>query len=60
MGARGLRGVYLPTKKNAMVRDHYTKLGFTVTQQQDDGASQAELDLMQYEPPATFIQVSEG
>jgi FkbH-like protein len=60
MGARGLRGVYLPTKKNAMVRDHYTKLGFTVTQQQDNGASQAELDLMQYEPPATFIQVSEG
>ncbi len=27
-GAAKLRGTYLPTKKNALVRDHFLKLGF--------------------------------
>jgi FkbH-like protein len=30
-GARELRGLYLPTAKNHLVRDHYLKLGFTRT-----------------------------
>ena len=30
-GARELRGLYLPTAKNQLVRDHYLKLGFTRT-----------------------------
>ncbi len=60
IGARTLRGEYEPTKKNGMVRDHYEKLGFTVVSRGEDGRSVAELDLRNYVPASTFIQVSEG
>ncbi len=60
LGAHTLRGEYLPTKKNAMVQDHYTKLGFTQISRADDGASIAELKLHDFVPAPTFIQVSEG
>jgi len=60
LGAKTLRGVYAPTKKNGMVRDHYAKLGFTVVRQESDGGSIAELDLQNFEPAPTFIDVTEG
>jgi FkbH-like protein len=60
LGASRLRGVYLPTKKNAMVRDHYTRLGFTEITAGPDGASVAELDLSTFVPVPTFIDVTEG
>ncbi|MGH7042339.1 MAG: HAD-IIIC family phosphatase [Acetobacteraceae bacterium] len=60
LGARRLVGRYLPTKKNAMVHDHYAKLGFTVTETAADGASRAELDLGAFVPVPTFIHVIEG
>jgi FkbH-like protein len=60
LGARTLRGEFIPTKKNAMVRDHYTKLGFTCVSQDADGRSVAELDLDEFVPAPTFIHVTEG
>jgi FkbH-like protein len=60
MGASRLRGEYIPTKKNAMVRDHYAKLGFSVTACDPDGHSTAELALPGFEPTPTFIRVTEG
>jgi FkbH-like protein len=60
MGAQALRGVYLPTKKNGMVRDHYERLGFSVSERRADGGNVALLDLDVFEPPETFIHVSEG
>jgi FkbH-like protein len=60
LGASRLRGIYAPTKKNGMVREHYGKLGFTVMRQYDDGGSVAELDLTQFVPAPTFIDVQEG
>jgi FkbH-like protein len=60
LGATRLRGVYAPTKKNGMVRDHYAKLGFTVVHQDADGGSVAELDLASFTPAPTFIDVSEA
>ena len=60
LGAKRLVGVYVPTKKNAMVRDHYAKLGFTVTATAPDGASRAVLDLAGFVPVPTFIHVREG
>jgi predicted enzyme involved in methoxymalonyl-ACP biosynthesis len=47
--ARGIRkivGVYIPSKKNAMVAEHYASLGFM----RADGAS-GNRDLWQYEVP---------
>jgi FkbH-like protein len=37
LGARRLIGVYRPTAKNGMVRDHYRKLGFAPSDTQHDG-----------------------
>jgi FkbH-like protein len=60
LGASTLRGVYAPTKKNGMVRDHYARLGFTVVSQEKDGGSVAELELSGFVPAPTFIDVGEG
>ena len=60
LGARHLVGEYLPTKKNGMVRDHYVKLGFTVTEARPDGGSRSFLDLATFVPAGTFIEVAEG
>jgi FkbH-like protein len=60
LGARRLVGEYVPTSKNAMVRDHYARLGFTVVHAAEDGASRAVLDLGGFTPAETFIDVREG
>jgi FkbH-like protein len=60
LGAARLVGEYLPTKKNGMVRDHYAKLGFLVTETAADGASRAVLELAGFSPADTFIDVKEG
>jgi FkbH-like protein len=60
LGARRLVGEYLPTKKNGMVKDHYARLGFTVTDVAADGSSRAVLDLADFAPADTFIEVREG
>jgi predicted enzyme involved in methoxymalonyl-ACP biosynthesis len=56
LGARRLVGAYIPTPKNAMVRDHYPKLGFTPA----EGAHRYVLDLAAFRPAETFIHVVEG
>ena len=60
LGARRLVGEYIPTRKNAMVKDHYKGLGFTVMQTDEQGGSRALLDLGSYKPADTFIHVTEG
>ncbi len=60
LGARNLVGEYIPTRKNAMVKDHYAKLGFTVTETTPDGSSRALLSLAAFTPIPTFIYLSEG
>jgi FkbH-like protein len=60
LGAPRLIGEYLPTKKNGMVRDHYSKLGFAVIETDADGSSRSILDLAAFAPASTFIEVKEG
>ena len=60
LGATRLIGEFIPTKKNAMVRDHYTKLGFSETERTEDGHSFASLDVTHFTPAANFIDVQEG
>jgi FkbH-like protein len=43
-GIARLIGTYRPTERNALVRDHYEKLGFLKVAQQDDGTTTWELD----------------
>jgi len=60
LGARRLVGDYIPTAKNGMVKDHYEKLGFTVTERREDGSSTAELNLETFTPAETFIETTES
>jgi FkbH-like protein len=60
LGARRLVGTYIPTKKNAMVKDHYAKLGFATMSATADGGSTNVLDLAAFVPANTFIHVTEG
>ena len=44
-GVDRLVGVYRPTERNMMVKDHYATLGFTKTADLEDGATEWTLDL---------------
>jgi FkbH-like protein len=57
-GCRRLRGVYLPTKKNGMVRDLYPRMGFSTVLDEPE-RREFELDLGAYSPIATKIAVIE-
>ncbi len=56
-GARTLRGFYRPTRKNAIVADHYLKMGFEQVSVQLDGSIFYTLDLAEYEPRNRHIRV---
>ena len=60
LGAKRLVGVYVPSKKNGMVKDHYAKLGFRVVADTAEGGSRAVLELASFTPAETFIDVVEG
>jgi FkbH-like protein len=44
-GIRHIRGYYIPTKKNAMVKDHYPTLGFAFVGSGDDGSTVWSYDI---------------
>lgn len=57
MGVRAFRGEYVPTKKNGVVRELYSSLGFKPAQDgaSDEGGKQWFLQLSDYMPQATHI-----
>ena len=55
-GCTLLEGVYLPTAKNEMVRDLYSRMGFTLTRE-EEGRREFELPLPSFRPIATKIQI---
>ena len=56
-GMRTLRGIYLPTAKNAMVAEHYVKLGFKKVSELPSGEATYELDLHHYTRRNRHIRV---
>lgn len=58
-GLRRVRGTYLPTPRNALVRDHYDRLGFTRVAAGDDGRRAYVLELDGFEPFDPLIEVTE-
>ncbi len=51
--ARGIQkvfGIYIPTEKNELVRDHYRDMGFTCIRTGDDDGSEWALDVGSYRP----------
>ena len=55
LGVHRLRGVYKPTAKNAMVAEHYRKLGFAPEGAETDGATTWRRDLDSYAPLPTAV-----
>jgi predicted enzyme involved in methoxymalonyl-ACP biosynthesis len=49
-GIAKLLGVYIPTAKNSMVKDHYKKLGFTLRSEEADGRAEYLLDVGEFKP----------
>ncbi len=60
LGAKRLVGEYVPTKKNGMVKDHYARLGFTVVETDEAGGNRNVLELAEFVPAETFIEMREG
>ena len=56
-GATRVRGLYLPTAKNDMVRDLYARMGFSLIEE-EGGRREFELDPRQHRPQTTHIQVT--
>ncbi len=59
LGAAEIVGEYIPTAKNNMVREHYSKLNFLPVREDPDGRSVWRLPLQQYVPFDTCIEVHE-
>jgi len=57
IGVTTLRGHYLPTKKNAIVKDHYPKLGFETVAEDAVGSAIYSLKITGYTPQNKHIQV---
>jgi FkbH-like protein len=58
-GARSLLGEYKPSGRNAMVREHYRRLGFEPSDAQPGGASTSRLDLGEFTERHTFIRIKQ-
>jgi FkbH-like protein len=59
MGVETLRGRYIPTKKNAMVKEHYPGLGFAPVSEDADGTAVYSLEIAGYRARTTHIRVGE-
>lgn len=55
LGASALIGAYRPSAKNAMVRDHFAKLGFAACGERQGGETSWRLDLASFQPFETPI-----
>lgn len=59
MGVETLVGRYIPTKKNAMVKEHYPGLGFALVSEEADGTAVYSLEIAGYRARTTHIRVGE-
>ncbi len=56
-GIRNLVGSYLPTPRNKLVEQHYSKLGFTLLEKHDDGSTVWTLDVAGADVPGAPMTV---
>lgn len=64
-GLKTIRGTYIPTDRNGLVRDHYRELGFdpgdgSSEPEAEEGDTRWHLDLATFEPLDNFISVQGG
>ena len=59
MGVKALEGVYIPTAKNGLVRDHYKGLGFALVEEAANGQTRWRLEVEGYRPFEVAIRAVE-
>ncbi len=60
LGLERIVGFYVPTAKNGIVKEHFARLGFALTQAAEDGSTIWSLNVASYEPKTTFIEIQKG
>jgi predicted enzyme involved in methoxymalonyl-ACP biosynthesis len=60
LGASRIQGEYIPTSKNGMVSDLYQRLGFTIEDTTEAGATIWTLDLAAYQKKPVIMDVLES
>jgi FkbH-like protein len=55
-----ITGQYIPTGRNELVKDHYSKLGFKLIETSDDGSSYWSLSIDEYTAPSIPMKVVSG
>jgi len=55
-----LRGLYRPTARNALVRQHYQSLGFSLAAEKDNGETEWTLQLRGYTPRTVSVALVDG
>jgi predicted enzyme involved in methoxymalonyl-ACP biosynthesis len=60
LGLTQLTGYYVPTPKNGIVKEHFARLGFALTDTAQDGSTVWSLDLHSYRPKTTYIATKKG
>jgi FkbH-like protein len=58
-GTKTLSGRFIPSAKNAMVKDHYAKLGFEQISTDEDGGTLWRLDLAGYRAPDLPMRITD-
>jgi predicted enzyme involved in methoxymalonyl-ACP biosynthesis len=56
-GIRKLLGVYIPSERNRLVRDHYEKLGFISVSEEPSGVTRWELEVASAQPQEAAMKV---
>jgi predicted enzyme involved in methoxymalonyl-ACP biosynthesis len=57
-GFEAVRGLYLPTAKNGMVRELYAQFGFACAGEAEGGGTRWRLPVAAYRPCPTHIQAT--
>ncbi len=55
LGYQRIQGHFIPTKKNALVKDLFPRLGFQPIESKDSGMAGYEINLLQITPAKTFV-----
>lgn len=56
-GIERIIGYYYPTPKNAMVKDFYQRMGFSLINEEENGNTTWELEINSYEPKNPAIEI---
>ena len=60
LGAKRIIGEYIPSAKNGMVEDHYSKLGFALVERLENGATRWILECKDFHQTELCIEIKRG